>query len=68
MKRVIYRLLEIIFNSLSTVNNKIPHIFQEYLRLKINCQKIMQDNISNKSYLLFKSITDYEFKKITKYL
>lgn len=68
MKRVVYRLLEIIFNSLSAVSHKIPHLLQDYLRLKIACQKIMQDNSSNKSYLLFKVITDYEFKKVGKYL
>lgn len=68
MRRVAYRLLEIIFNSVGSINYKFPHILQEYLRLKINCQQIMQENTSYKPYPIFKYITDYSFKKINKYL
>ena len=68
LKRVVYRLLEIIFNSLSAANSKIPHLLQDYLRLKMGCQRVLQEGCGNKSYLLFKTITDYEFRKVGKYL
>lgn len=42
MKRVAYRLLETFFGSISTLNNKIPQILHEYLRLKLQCQRILQ--------------------------
>jgi hypothetical protein len=68
LKRVTYRLLEIFFTSISTINNKIPQILQDYLRLKLNCQKLLQEDTSNQPCLLMKAITDYEFRKLRKYL
>lgn len=68
LKRVVYRLLEIIFNSLGTVALRIPHLLQDYLRLKIACQKILQESSGNQSYQLFRAITDYEFRKVGRYL
>jgi hypothetical protein len=57
MKRVAYRLLEVFFGSINTINNKIPQLLHDYLRLKITCQKILLES-GSRPHLLIKAITD----------
>lgn len=66
LKRVAYRLLEIFFGSVSAINNKLPQVLQDYLRLKLTCQKVLQE-AANRPHQLFRAITDYEFRKLRKY-
>lgn len=67
LKRVAYRLLEVIFGSINTINSKIPQLLHEYLRLKVCCQKILVES-GSRPHLLIKAITEYEFKKLRKYV
>lgn len=68
LKRVTYRILEIFFNSIGAINNKVPQVLQEYLRLKMACQKVLQEESIHKPYQLIKIVTDYEFKKLRKHI
>lgn len=67
MKRVAYRLLEVFFSSINTINNKMPQLLHDYLRLKVTCQKILLES-GSRPHLLIKAIADYEFKKLRKYV
>jgi hypothetical protein len=67
IKRVAYRLLEVFFGSVSTINNKLPQVLQDYLRLKMACQKLLVET-GSRPHSLIKAVTDYEFRKLRKYV
>lgn len=46
----------------------MPQILQDYLRLKVSCQRILQEDSTGKPYHLIRTITDYQFRKMRKYL
>lgn len=65
LKRVCFRILEIIFASISQASHKAAHLYQKYLKLKLFCQKLISDNSQDKSYRLIKEITDFVANKLT---
>ena len=44
LRRVCNRILDTILNTINQINFKAPIVVQEYIKLKINCQKIMKES------------------------
>ena len=64
LKRVCFRIFEVLFNTINQSNHKAPQIYQKYLKLKQQCQKILGDNIEDKSFQLLSNITDFIYEKL----
>jgi hypothetical protein len=68
LKRAVFRLLEMLFNNISLINHKFPQMYQEYLKVKLHCQRILQFNTPNRPYQLINIITSYSISKLKKYV
>lgn len=59
LRRVVFRILEIIHSTLNQVVFKMPTVSQEYLRFKLVCHKIMSQNNKERVYLIVKAICEH---------
>lgn len=67
IKRVTHRILDILYNTINTLTNKIPNLYQEYIKLKLYCLKIINEQIVNKPYFIIKAIHEHELNKNRRY-
>ena len=64
LKRVCFRVFEVIFATLNQMSQKSSNLHQKYLKLKLLCQNILIENHQDKSYHLLKLITDFTYNKL----